>query len=47
MMEQWWNDSDEKTKVHEGKSVLLLLCHKSYIDCPEIKLTPPRQTPSK
>jgi len=47
MMEQWWNDSDEKKKVHGGKFVLLLLCLKSYIDCPEIKHTPPRQTPSK
>jgi hypothetical protein len=39
-MEQWWNDSDEKTKVHGGKSVLLRLCHKTYTDCSEIKLTP-------
>jgi hypothetical protein len=47
MMEQWWNDIEEKTKVHGGKTVLLLLCNKSYVDCPEIKLTPPRQTSSK
>jgi len=42
MMEQWWN-GDEKTKVPGGKSVLLLLCLKSCMDCLEIKLTPPRQ----
>jgi hypothetical protein len=36
-MEQWWNDSDGKTKVHGRKSVPLPLCHKSYIDCPEIE----------
>jgi len=42
MAEQWWND-DEKKKVPGGKSVLLLLCRKSYMDCLEIKLTPPRQ----
>jgi hypothetical protein len=46
-MEQWWNDSDGKTKVHGGKSVLLPLCHKSYIDGLEIELQALRQRASK